>query len=386
MKVLLKRGAEGEIAVKFPYSEKFYEQIRKMPERRWDLTQKAWMIPCRAYDVGVLVDLFADCDIAIDPELLDRVPSLRHWVKDRRSQAISHAESGSSLGSGPKQHWDTQHRKRFLDEMKLRGFSVKTIRAYNGQVDRYMRYCAAHPAPSESSPSASRLSEYSLHLLDSQHSHAYVNQAISAVKFYLQHVGGLVESEAYLRPKKERKLPNVLAREEVMRLLQQTVNPKHRAILYLTYSSGLRVGEVVRLRLKDLDRERKTVHIRQGKGRKDRVTVLSEAAYEVVEAYLRSGYADRAGWLFPGQQEGKHLTERSVQKLFEQKLREAGIRKEVSVHSLRHSFATHLLEGGIDLRYIQELLGHQNIRTTEVYTHISVKDIRRIRSPLDWQE
>lgn len=156
-------------------------------------------------------------------------------------------------------------------------------------------------------------------------------------------------------------------------------------ILYLTYSSGLRVGEVVRLRLQDLDRERRTVHIRQGKGRKDRVTVLSEAADKEVEAYLKCGLADPC-WLFPGQRIGRHLTERSVQKLFEQKPQAAGIRKLVSVHSLRHSFATHLLEGGIDLRYIQELLGHQNIRRTEIYTHVSVKDVRRIRSPLDWSD
>lgn len=386
MKLQLKRGNDGELAVELPYSEKRVEQIKSLPTRRWDPSVRSWIIPCRQYDVGLLVDAFADCDIAIDPELLEQIPSVREWVKERRTPTKSVLETGSTTDYSATSPWSSRHRKLFLEQMKLRGFSFKTIRAYTGQVNRYMRFCESSPMAESSSPNASRLSEYSLSLLESGLSHAHVNQAISAIKFYLKHVCGIIELEPYVRPKKEKKLPNVLARGEVMRLLRQASNPKHRAILYLTYSSGLRVGEVVRLRLRDLDRERKTIHIRQGKGRKDRITVLSEAAYEVVEAYLRSGSVDPAGWLFPGQYQGRHLTERSVQKVFEQKLREAGIRKEVSVHSLRHSFATHLLEGGIDLRYIQELLGHQNVRTTEIYTHISVKDVRRIRSPLDWAE
>lgn len=363
------------------------DRMRSLPERRWDPSAKMWMILRRPHDVGLLLEAFADCGVEMDPALLEEMDVLGQWMDQQREREDAVGLSidiGSSAGGG--QPWDAQRRRRLVEEMKLRGFSFRTIRAYTGQVDRYMRFCQSYPVGEEAWLAVSRLSEFSLSLLESGRSHAHVNQAISAVKFYLKHVCGIAELEPYVRPKKEKKLPNVLTRDEVMRLLRQTGNLKHRAIHYLTYSSGLRVGEVVRLRLKDLDRERKTVHIRQGKGRKDRVTVLSEAAYEVVEAYLRSGLADPAGWLFPGQYPGRHLTERSVQKLFEQKLRDAGIRKDVSVHSLRHSFATHLLEGGIDLRYIHELLGHQNIRTTEIYTHVSVKDVRRIRSPLDWAD
>src|SRR5690606_30990759 len=152
-------------------------------------------------------------------------------------------------------------------------------------------------------------------------------------------------------------------------------NLKHRALLFITYASGLRVGEVVRLKPRDLDMERKTLTIRQGKGRKDRYTILSAAAIKEINKYLESERPQF--WLFPGQDSRKPLTERSAQKVFEQALSKSGVNKKVTIHSLRHSFATHLLEAGTDIRYIQELLGHQHLKTTERYTHVSIKEIGR---------
>ena len=183
------------------------------------------------------------------------------------------------------------------------------------------------------------------------------------------------------RPRKERKLPKVLSRGEVLRLLGAVENVKHRAVMLLTYSAGLRVGEVVRLRCEDIDADRGLIHVRQGKRRKDRYTVLSEVAHEALRVYLIQ-YRPKT-WLFPGAALGRHLHERSVQKVFQRACQRSGIKKSVSVHTLRHSFATHLLEGGTDLRYIQELLGHASSKTTEIYTHVSTKDLGRIRSPLD---
>lgn len=228
------------------------------------------------------------------------------------------------------------------------------------------------------------MQSYSLYLLERNASHAYVNQAISAVSFYYKHVLMIKEMLPAIRPKKESKLPQVLSLDEVMRVLKSVCNLKHQAILYITYSSGLRVGEVVRLRVGDCDAVRKVLHVRQGKGRKDRITLLSEAAYTLLKQYLEKEHPQK--WLFPGQSPGAHLTERTVQKVFAQALAVSGVQKQAGVHILRHSFATHLLENGIDLRYIQELLGHQSLRTTERYTHVSVKDIRRIQSPLDLME
>ncbi|MCL0077220.1 tyrosine-type recombinase/integrase [Dehalococcoidia bacterium] len=176
-------------------------------------------------------------------------------------------------------------------------------------------------------------------------------------------------------------MPDILSRQEVLRLLEAVQNPKHRAIMLLTYSSGLRLGEVVRLKIEDIDSARRLIHLRQAKGRKDRYTVLSQVALDALRAYFKQYHPDQ--WLFPGAQPGRHLHERTVQKVFEQAREMAGIRKNVSVHTLRHSFATHLLESGTDLRYIQELLGHKSSKTTEIYTHVSERDIGRIQSPLD---
>jgi len=152
-------------------------------------------------------------------------------------------------------------------------------------------------------------------------------------------------------------------------------------MLYLAYSSGLRVSEVVRLKIKDLDWERGIISIRQGKGKKDRHTLLSRAASLLVKQYIE--LEKPSIWLFPGQNRRTHLHERSLQKVFTESLVLSGIQKKVGIHVLRHSFATHLLENGTDLRYIQELLGHANLSTTERYTHVSTKNLRRIQSPLD---
>lgn len=207
---------------------------------------------------------------------------------------------------------------------------------------------------------------------------------MSAIKFLCQNILNKNDLTIYVpRPRKEHKLPVVINQKEVLRILESVKNEKHHAILILIliYSAGLRVGEVVRLKIEDIDSERMLIHIKQGKGRKDRYTMLSQVALKILRDYT-TRYKPET-WLFPGGKENKHLTERSVQKVFENALQKARIKKNVSVHSLRHSFATHLLENGTDLRYIQELLGHESSKTTEIYTHVSEKEVRRIQSPLD---
>ena len=183
------------------------------------------------------------------------------------------------------------------------------------------------------------------------------------------------------RPRKDKKLPVVLSKEEVAKILNSVDNLKHSAILMLVYSAGLRVGEVVRLKPEDIDSNRMLIHIKGAKGRKDRYTLLSEKTLEVLREYWRKYKPEK--WLFGGAREGRYLSIRSVQKIFEQACERAGIRKEITIHGLRHSFTTHLLEGGTDLRYIQELLGHKDSKTTEIYTHVSTKSLGKIRSPMD---
>lgn len=265
------------------------------------------------------------------------------------------------------------------NEIKLKGFSHRTNISYIGHIRRFIKYFQKDPLLVDSN----EIRQYFLYLLDEKKvSHSFVDQAISALKFlydFVYHKTNMISELP--RPKKEKKLPDVLNKQEVLSILDSIRNPKHRAIISLIYSSGLRVGEVVRVRVEDIDADRQLVHIRQAKGRKDRYTVLSNVAWDIISKYIDLYRPEE--WLFPGTQPGDHLTERSVQSIFEKACEKVGIKKSVSVHSLRHSFATHLLENGIDLRYIQELLGHASLKTTEVYTHVSKKDIRAIKSPLD---
>ena len=183
------------------------------------------------------------------------------------------------------------------------------------------------------------------------------------------------------RPRKDKKLPVVLSKEEVAKILSSVDNLKHKAILMLVYSAGLRVGEVVRLKPEDIDSKRILIHIKGAKGRKDRYTLLSEMALEILRKYWRDYKPDK--WLFEGARKERYISTRTVQHILEHACTQAGIRKDISVHTLRHSFATHLLESGVDLRYIQELLGHAHSKTTEIYTHVSTKSLGKIQSPLD---
>lgn len=173
----------------------------------------------------------------------------------------------------------------------------------------------------------------------------------------------------------------MLSPGEVMRLLTRARNPKHRALLMLLYSAGLRVGDVVRLKAADLDVARGLVRVRRGKGDKDRYTLLSKRALEAVQIYLAAYPTEE--WRFPGARPERHLTSRTVQHVLKRVAKQAGLPKEVTTHTLRHSFATHLLEGGTNLRVIQELLGHQSARTTQIYTHVATSTLEAVRSPID---
>lgn len=270
-------------------------------------------------------------------------------------------------------------RKPFEEVLKRKGYSRNTIRAYIGHVERFLQ----NLGQGRGDIHRSEVDRFLLELLKQNHSHSYVNQAISALRIYLIELEGRKEFSApWVRSKRQKSLPQVLSPGEVLRILNALTNLKHRTILALTYSAGLRVSEVVALKLEDIDRDRRIIHIRQSKGKKDRYTLLSNTAHALLEQYLVQEKPQI--WLFPGgSSNNRLLSVRTVQYIFEKAKRIAGIQKSASVHTLRHSFATHLLEAGTDLRYIQELLGHESSKTTEIYTHVTTHDIRRIQSPLD---
>lgn len=226
------------------------------------------------------------------------------------------------------------------------------------------------------------IENYLLYLLEIRKcSYTYVNQSISAIKFAFKKV--LNEEVKVInlpRPKKKRGLPKVLSINEIKEILQATKNLKHKTILVFIYSSGLRVSEVVKIKMNHIDIERKMLRIPQGKGKKDRYSIVSDIALLYLRAY-NSKYKT-TNWLFPGRGES-HLSVRSVQMIFKKAIKNTNIKKDLSVHSLRHSFATHLLENGTDIRYIQEFLGHKSTTTTEIYTHVSKTQYKKIKSPLD---
>ncbi|WP_379133670.1 tyrosine-type recombinase/integrase [Paenibacillus sp. sgz500958] len=414
MEVFVSKRDEQTLAIKMnKFNSEDVTKIKRLKDRKWIPEDVVWTIPYTIGNVDQLLEVIINDTLIVETSLAKECSMLQERLDVQRNTSPKNSPSrnaatgnaaersaDSQKNAAPQKNtaphsatvqpagahgleWNSDLKQRLKNELILRGYSPKTVKAYCSQVERFVNYVREVDNTNriQEYSRTNRIQVYSLSLLDRKCSHAYINQAISAIKFYYQKV--LLEDEqvSYVRPKKENKLPNVMSMQEVMLILKSTANLKHRAILYLTYSSGLRVGEVVRLRFQDIDPERRTLHVRQGKGRKDRVTILSSAAFEIVEQYV-SQYRPQE-WLFPGQIGGKHITERSVQKCFDQALEASGIPKQVSLHSLRHSFATHLLEGGIDIRYIQELLGHQSSRTTERYTHVSVKDVRRIQSPLD---
>ncbi|WEK56105.1 MAG: tyrosine-type recombinase/integrase [Candidatus Cohnella colombiensis] len=374
MEMRLSRVDEKLLVLRFPYDEGLVNRLRMLSQRRWMPEHRGWTIPYTLPAIERLFAAFEDVHFVVEPGLLKEWPRLNDLLLARAIREIEQHKLELEDSQ-----WGTEIEAKLVFELRKRGYSSKTIRTYRGHIRRFYafyntcRHCSVHDL----------IGRYSYELLEDQRSASYVNQAISAVKFFMEKVFRITNGTiAYVRPKKENKLPNVLSQSEVMRLLATVQNRKHRAMLFLTYSSGLRVSEVVKMRRSDLDQARKVVHVRQGKGKKDRITILSEAAYEAVLQYLNNE-PQHDHWLFPGQQLGHHLSERTLQKVFEAAVSKAKIDKPVTLHSLRHSFATHLLEGGIDIRYIQDLLGHKNIQTTERYTHVAVKDIKRIQSPLD---
>lgn len=205
--------------------------------------------------------------------------------------------------------------------------------------------------------------------------------AVNALKFYYEQVlRRPVKHHLYMRPREGRKLPLILSKEEVRSIIAKITNLKHRAIIETIYSAGLRLNESIELRIINIDFSRLLIRISRGKGDKDRYTMLSERLAITLKEYIKK-YQPRV-WLFEGIG-GEKYSSRSVQKIFQRAVNAAGIEKAVTVHTLRHSFATHLLEAGTDLRYIQELLGHASSKTTEIYTHVSKQAIGGIKSPLD---
>lgn len=267
--------------------------------------------------------------------------------------------------------------KKFSDELKLLRYSRATIKNYIACLNEFIL-----TQPDTSVPFDSRFKSFLLYKIERGASTSSINLYHSALKLYASKVLNIEISESIERPSRDKKLPLVLSTGDVKLIFKNTDNLKHRTILMLIYSAGLRVSEASTLKINDIDFDRNIIHIKNAKGKKDRITLLAENFKTILVEYFVRYKPDN--WLFEGQEPGSHISIRSIQKIFSSALRKSGINKEVSIHSLRHSFATHLLENGTDVRYIQELLGHANTKTTMIYTKVSKHVIGKIKSPLDF--
>ena len=270
--------------------------------------------------------------------------------------------------------------KNYIDQLTLKRYSENTIKAYKENIIRFFEY---FKTINPEDLTDENVKEYMLQLIKKKNiSLSYQKIVICAIKYFFEKVLRRETKSYYFEmPRsKERKLPVVLSKNEVKKILNCTSNIKHKAILSTIYSAGLRLSEVVNLKIADIDGERKLIYVRGGKGKKDRTTILSEELLILLRKYFIKFKPKH--WLFEGLG-GAQYSKRSVQNIFKKSLQKSNINKITSVHSLRHSFATHLLEGGEDLRYIQKILGHKSSRTTEIYTHITSAGMNNIKSPLD---
>lgn len=325
------------VRVTFDYNVQLLELIKGIGSGRWDPENKYWYFPIHKW--GALRDL--------KYEVL-------------------------------KQHKNPEDRLKDLESyMILKGYAKNTICNYTGHLSRYINYSKNHFWIEE-------INEYLKELLENyQCSHAYCNQAISALKLYARISRQLSENDIlkFVRPNKEKKLPKVMSQDQIKKLFAVTKNQKYLTAMMLAYSSGLRVSEVAALKVSDIESDQMIIRISQSKGRKDRITPLSKKML----IQLRDFYTiyTPKEWLFENPMRDYHITTRTLQKAFANSREKSELSTHYTFHSLRHSFATHLLESGIDLRYIQEMLGHSSSRTTEIYTHVSKKHIQNIINPLD---
>lgn len=260
-------------------------------------------------------------------------------------------------------------------ELQVRNYSQKTIKSYILCLRYFFEYCKVNIKKYDEM----RIKQFLLYLKNKNKSPQTINLYLNAIKFYYREILHNYRKMNLKFAKKTLKIPVILSRKEIIKIINNIKNKKHRLMIFLSYTAGLRVSEIISLRVKDIDCENLTIHIKQAKGKKDRLTIFSEKIKNNLEQICI--LKDKNDLLFKSERGGKY-SERTLQKIFADALNKSGIKKDASFHSLRHSFATHLLENGTDIRYVQELLGHANIRTTQIYTHITNPSIRNIKSPL----
>jgi site-specific recombinase XerD len=348
----------------FGFNNEIRNLIKTYPYYNWDKKNKWWSIPYSEIYLKEIQDL-----------------ALKNGMKFTYEE-----EDNTEQGLKRISRHDVANYRECPMEMILKlkeiRHSENTIKTYKGLFEEFINYYHKYEINSINEKQITAFLRFLV--MERRVSSSYQNQSINAIKFYYEKVlGGQRKFYFIDRPKKERSLPVVLNTEEVKNLIITTKNIKHKCIFMLAYSSGLRLSEIINLKLNDLDRERKQILIKNGKGKKDHYSILSQHFLSLFDKYYEE-YRPNI-YVFEGALGGKYSSS-SAQNIIKAAAKRAGITKRTTMHTLRHSFATHCLESGIDLRYIQSMLGHSSSKTTEIYTHITTKGFDQIKSPLDSME
>lgn len=360
-------GLKTYYYVTFPFNRNLYALFRSLEQVQWDKYEKSFV--------------FDENDLSIDSLLSHVEGKAQLEFLEKRLESVeykrSHLRPSDFLE--PLDDIKSNEIVRFEHYLQSKRYSSNTIKVYAETLRVFLRYFTNKAI--EEISNEDLIAFNNDYILKNNFSSSYQNQLVNAVKLYysaIQHKK--IDVELVHRPRREKTLPNVLSKEEVKSILDAPYNLKHRAMLSMIYSCGLRRSELLNLTKLDIDSKRMVVIIRMAKGKKDRIVPLSPKILILLRDYYKS-YQPKH-FLFEGQDGGKY-SEKSLENVFKQSLFKARIEKPATMHWLRHSYATHLLESGTDLRYIQDLLGHKSSKTTEIYTHVSTKNIQNIRSPFD---
>lgn len=360
---VINRKEEKRIAVKFDYDPDLVSLTKKIKKYRYSPASQLWHFPCRKetlIEIKTVFESSPDILVAEADGFLEELPFDTAVFKLQQHHHTSIAEF---------KYW-----------LRSKRYSDSTIETYLGAIKTFLAFHAEKALSEIIEDDIIKFNnEY---ILERNYSASYQNQVVNAIKLFFKTVAkSEMKIDHIHRPKRPKLLPNVLSKDEVKQILTASKNIKHRAMLSLLYSCGLRRSELLNLRITDVDSGRKLLIVRQSKNRKDRIVPLSEKIIDSLREYYKI-YQPKT-WLFEGQVMGTRYSEKSLENVLKQAVARTDIGKPVSLHWLRHSYATHLLESGTNLRYIQEILGHSSSRTTEIYTHVSTVSLQQIKSPFD---
>lgn len=362
---------QPRVFLRFEKDEEAIALVREKLKAQWSATHRSWHVTYEENVFEKVCDLFFRYHVRVfkkNEYAPDYIPPKKIQKNHDLSNLIIPNEAS------------LKQLTYFTSWMKSRRYSDNTIETYINSLKVFLSYY--HQKTPEAITNEDLIEFNNRYIIANKLSVSYQNQIINAIKLFFR-VTQLksINIDLIYRPKNPKLLPNVLSKEEVKAILSAPVNIKHKAMLSLIYSCGLRCGELLKLKINDVDSKRGLLIIRQSKGRKDRIVPLSEKILQLLREYYQAHKP--VMYLFEGQTKETMYDERSLQNVLKQSVSKCGIHKPVTLHWLRHSYATHLLENGTDLRYIQELLGHSRSTTTEIYTHVSSRELRKIKSPFD---